>query len=82
MKAYELIDSPEKWFRGTENMFSGKYCIGLALNKCYRDQGSVALLAAWKKVADYLGVEVGKVVKYNDTHTYEECLAALKGADV
>lgn len=97
MKAWQLLDSPEKWTKG-ENARDGKgrvieptaqdaccWCINGILMRMYpTDMGSKtenARCEAWDKLERRIG---GNVIHWQDApeRTHQEVLAVLKELDI
>ena len=96
MKAWELLDSPEKWCKGTFAKNSSgdhveiygeaacQWCVSGAIHKCYEDQ-PFTISVMLKKLQDRAGVRVGAFPgPWNDApeRTWEEVHSLLKELDI
>lgn len=94
MKAYELLDKPEKWTQnafgklpngiatGSKDPEACSWCLSGALIKCYDIYEDSSLYQRQRdKVISKLGIHI---LRWNDTpgRTYEEVIALLKELDI
>ncbi len=91
MKAYELLNSPEKWTQGayardkynetisSESPAAVKWCVHGAITKCYGRAG-----AKGEECMMRLIHQKGSVSRWNDSRltTWEEVRATLKELDI
>jgi hypothetical protein len=78
--ARQLIDTPEKWAQGDEALLQGRTCAGLAINRTggYALPQTADAYQAVKRAARCTGVN--GLVRFNDTHSHAEVLAAFDKA--
>jgi hypothetical protein len=77
MKAYELLDSPEKWFgAGYEpEPDTDRVCALIAINRAYKCPEPIE--ANLKRA---LGVD--SIIDWNDSHDWRTVYETLKGLDI
>lgn len=94
MKAYELLDSPEKWTQGHFGKTAAGvgvfgrhadavcWCLLGALQRCYHDSGSVNEMAIRARLRSWL--ETNSIISWNDApeRTYDEVISVLKELDI
>lgn len=93
MKAYELLDSPEKWIQNlaacaadgtscdSDEPVAARWCLFGAINRCYQAEALVEYNERWTRLRDRLGCGP---ITWNDTpgRTYDEVITVLKELDI
>lgn len=92
MKAYELLNSPDKWIQGDLSMnhtgdittpslsSTCKWCAYGAILKCYTEDELTQVLA---KLREYIMANnLGSIPGWNDTNTYETVVGKLRELDI
>lgn len=76
MKAYELIDSPEKWFGWAgPTTSSDQICAIIAIDRAYKCPEPIQA-----KLRRALGVN--SITSWNDSHDWQTVYETLKGLDI
>ena len=88
MKAYEVLDRPNKWRQGLAAIVKDKACIAIAIDRAYPGEDKRIL---YKRVAKSIGLTrddgydaLDQLIHWNDApeRTFEEVRDALIKADV